>query len=337
MGNIGSDLLTLVERFRGARIFVVGDLILDHYIWGDVSRISPEAPVVVVNVDKEERSLGGAGNVVNNLIELGAEVAVAGAVGEDDEGIRLCGMLESKGVNTSGIVTIGGRPTTVKTRVLARAQQVVRVDRESTETLPDRARKSIAEAVATGLKNTKGVVVSDYAKGVLSPDVFRPFEEANNDGLFGIGKVPLVIDPKNANFDLYSCGTVVKPNRGEAAIASGINIRDRRDAASAGRLLAERWSSDMVLVTLGELGMVLVPRDSEIPVIEVDTEAREIYDVSGAGDTVAAVFTLALAVGASPKDAACLANISAGIVVAEVGAVALKFDQLTAALETASQ
>ena len=333
MTQHSDDLEKVLDRFPNTEMLVVGDLILDHYVWGEVSRISPEAPVVVVNVTKESRTLGGAGNVVNNLVSLGARVSFAGVMGEDDEAARLQQLFSKHGVDGSGVVCDPARPTTIKTRILARGQQVVRVDRESTSPLTESLENSVCKWISEKVHKVAGVLVSDYAKGFITPKLYGCFDEAKAAGVFGLGKIPLVVDPKNANFDIYTHATVVKPNRHEAQAAAAMPIPDRSAAAAAGRKLTERWNSDMVLVTMGEQGMTLVSRDPQQPTIEIDTEAREVFDVSGAGDTVAAVFSLALAVGATPEQAAILANVAAGIVVAEVGAVAVRPEQIKAALQ----
>jgi D-beta-D-heptose 7-phosphate kinase/D-beta-D-heptose 1-phosphate adenosyltransferase len=326
------ELLAIIDRFTDVPLLVVGDLIVDHYIWGKVDRISPEAPVVVVQVTEEDYRPGGAGNVVRNLATLGAKVAVCGVVGEDNPGRLLREMLGELGADTSGVVTDPSRQSTLKSRVIAHAQQVVRVDRESTAPLEEVQSAALASAVGERAKSAKGVIVSDYGKGAISASIFAQLAAVGGEGFFGGGKVPLVVDPKAAGFGLYHGVTVVKPNRKEAEEASGLPVRDRASAIEAGRVLLNKWNTEMVLITLGELGMVLVSDDNREPV-EIKTVAREVFDVSGAGDTVSAVFTLALAVGASPRNAAELANFAAGIVVGEVGTVTVTKEQLCRAVE----
>ena len=328
------ELLSVIERFSGTPVTVLGDLIVDQYVWGKVDRISPEAPVVVVKVQEENQRSGGAGNVARNLVALGAKVSVCGLVGDDVPGRNMVAQLGEDGVDTDGILVDRNRPTTIKTRVIAHAQQVVRVDREAT----DMVSPGLAQALAAGLdaqfEKSKGIIISDYAKGAIGPSLFESVRSGYQRGLLGFGKVPVLVDPKSPNFPMYIGPTVVKPNRQEAEQASGVLINSREDALEAGRLLLEKWQTELVLITLGEQGMVLVPGSdlkSEASVIE--TVAREVYDVSGAGDTVSAVFTLALAVGASPEQAARLANYAAGVVVAEVGTVAITKEQLFEAVE----
>lgn len=333
MSTNRSALLDVISRFEGTEILVIGDLLLDHYIWGRVERISPEAPVVVVRQTAESKRLGGAGNVVHNLTALGAKVSVCGIVGDDDSGRALLSMLEEQGVGIEGVLIDRSRPTTVKTRVIAHAQQVVRVDRETTEPISEIYQESVAAHFQIQLAKTKGVVISDYAKGTICRPLFQRIEKGYREGLLGRHNLPVLVDPKAPNFPLYTRATVIKPNRREAQDASGVMIKERQDALQAGHVLLEKWNAEMVLITLGEMGMALVSMDGGEPQVdvEVDTVAREVYDVSGAGDTVSAVFLLALAVQATPSEAAALANAAAGIVVGEVGTVAVKLEELNKA------
>lgn len=329
MGLQSSELLRVIDSFKQSRVVVIGDLLLDEYIWGQVERISPEAPVVVVRQTEESKRLGGAGNVVHNLIALGAQVSVCGVVGDDDAGRVLVSMLETLGADTDGVLIDRTRPTPVKTRVIAHGQQVVRVDREHTGIIAPTYQEGIAAHLESQLSHASGVVVSDYAKGTISPPLFNRIEKGYAEGSLGAGKIPVLVDPKAPNFSLYRGATVIKPNRKEAEEASLIRIHERKDAIRAGKKLLEKWNTEMVLITLGELGMVLVaPQDGENPEVEVDTVARDVFDVSGAGDTVSAAFLLSLAAGATCTQAANISNIAAGIVVGEVGTVAVKFDDL---------
>ena len=327
-------LLNRIDSFANRKIVVVGDLILDHYIWGNVNRISPEAPVVVVDTTEESKRPGGAGNVVNNLVELGAEVAVCGVVGADDNGKILVETLQGLGVNTSGIVIDEARPTSVKTRVIAHAQQVVRVDRELRSPLSEGVRKRLIAPFQEQLNNAEGVIFSDYAKGVVCKEQFDIINTSFDSGLMNAEKCPVLVDPKAPNFPMYSRASIIKPNRKEAEEASGLKISTRDDAIVAGRKLLSSWNCEFVLITLGEDGMVVVGNKSgKETIVEVDTVAREVFDVSGAGDTVSAVFLLSLSAGATLLEAAQLANYAAGIVVAEVGTVAVKSSELRSAIQ----
>ncbi len=324
-----ASLLPIVNKFKDSDILVVGDLILDHYIWGNVDRISPEAPVVVVETTKEDTRLGGAGNVVNNLVTLESKVSVCGVVGDDENGKNLVAQLESLGVNVEHVLVDKQRPTTVKTRVIAHGQQVVRVDREDKSPLSGVLQKGINEAVKKSFNTTNGIIVSDYAKGAISEEMFSEIDIAYEAGKVGFGKIPVLVDPKMPNFSLYRHATVVKPNKKEAEEATGKLIRSRADAVRAGFELIDWWNSDIVLITLGEMGMVLVSKlDGVEHTAEIETVAQEVYDVSGAGDTVSAVFTLALASGATLEEAANLSNYAAGLVVAEIGTAAVSADEL---------
>lgn len=322
-------LLDCIERFRDTPVLVMGDLILDHYVWGKVNRISPEAPVVVVQVTEESKRAGGAGNVAANLLSLGARVSVCGIVGDDDNGRLMVDTLKSQGADINSIMVDRSRPTTVKTRVIAHAQQVVRVDREVVSPISETYSEGLAASVQSRLNTLKGVIISDYGKGTITRSIFDRLQKGESKTQLGLGKVPLLVDPKAPNFSMYVGSTVIKPNRREAEEASGLAITDRASAIRAGNELLKKWNCEMVLITLGEDGMILVSADkSSGKPIEIDTVAREVYDVSGAGDTVSAVFTLALASGATPEQAARLSNYAAGIVVREVGTVAVSRDEL---------
>ncbi len=327
-------LLSLINSFQDTPILVVGDLILDHYIWGKVNRISPEAPVVVVQVSEEDKRPGGAGNVAQNLISLGAQVSLCGVVGDDKEGRELLALLDASGMKTDGVLVDRQRPTTVKTRVIAHGQQVVRVDREEVKPLAEAYAQGLCGAMQAKLLVSKGVIISDYAKGAIVPAVFDKIRQGVKDGVIGRAKVPVLVDPKAPHFSMYGGATIMKPNRIEAQEASGVVIGDRASAKEAGKVLLARWSAEMVLITLGEEGMVLVSRE-EGPnnAVEIETRSREVYDVSGAGDTVSAVFMLALTAGATPAEAAELANRAAGIVIGEVGTVAVTAAQLKEAVK----
>lgn len=345
MTTTQQSLFEILDCFPSTPILLVGDIILDHYIWGKVNRISPEAPVVVVNVTKESKRPGGAGNVASNLAALGARVILCGVVGDDSAGREVVSSLENQGIDVHGVLLDRTRTTTVKTRIIAHAQQIVRVDREETNPLLQTYGEGVAAALHSNFEKVKGIIVSDYGKGTVCKPIFDRIGAGYANGILGYGKIPVLVDPKAPNFSLYSRVTVIKPNRSEAEDASGMAIPDRTSAIRAGEILLSKWKSEMVLITLGEEGMVLVSGLQTQPVhhgkpdsenersIEIETMAREVYDVSGAGDTVSAVFTLVLAVKASPRQAAVLANYAAGIVVGEVGTVAVNREELRSAIE----
>jgi D-beta-D-heptose 7-phosphate kinase/D-beta-D-heptose 1-phosphate adenosyltransferase len=302
----------VLRAFRGRRIAVVGDLMLDHFVWGSVSRISPEAPVPVVRVTRESFHLGGAGNVVSNLAALGAAPAPAGVVGRDEAGRRLVEALAAAGAPLAGIVESGRRATTKKTRVIAHAQQVVRFDREEDEPLAGPDAAALQDAARAALEGASALIVSDYEKGTVTAALLEVIlEEARRRS------VPAVVDPKPANYAAYRPVTAITPNVGEASQISGVRIRDDADAERAAAGILAQLGCGAVLLTRGEKGMLLAEKGSAPA--RIPAAAREVYDVTGAGDTVVAAFTLAVAAGASFREAAELANAAAGVVVGKVG------------------
>lgn len=330
MSNLSRERArTLTSGFAGKRIVVLGDLMLDEFIWGRVRRISPEAPVPVVEVDRQTLALGGAGNVVSNLVSLGADPAPVGVLGDDNDAVRLRGAFESLGVRTTGLVADPARPTTVKTRIIAHNQQVVRADRESRSRIATAIEERVSESFRDQLETADAVVISDYGKGLLTPGLLaHVLRAANERGLI------VCLDPKMRSFVHYQPVTVITPNNQEASDASGIAIEDEQSLIDAGRKLLQSIDASAVLITRGEEGMALFTgNDSEDgEVIHIPTVAREVYDVTGAGDTVIATLALALAVGASLEEAAVLANHAAGVVVGKVGTASLTRDELLAAI-----
>jgi rfaE bifunctional protein kinase chain/domain len=311
----------LLARMAGRRVVVVGDVMIDEWIWGDVSRISPEAPVPVVAVRDHSFTLGGAGNVANNLRALGAKVSFVGGVGDDAEGARLRAMFDDLGVDAHGLVTLADRPTTRKTRVVAHNQQVVRADWESTAPLRDGDRARVARQVELAVREADAVVLSDYAKGFLH----REIVEAS----FG---APVVIaDPKPQNLAIFAGVTCIAPNVSEASRASGVAIVDSESLDRAAHALLERLGCRYVLITRGEHGMSLFGADGER--FDVPAVARTVYDVSGAGDTVVAVLTLALAAQIPATTATQLANFAAGAVVEKLGTATATPPEIVALME----
>ncbi len=322
--SAANSLQTFLPRFARARILVVGDLMLDEFTWGRVSRISPEAPVPVVWVQSESVMPGGAANVANNIRALGGKVTAVGIVGDDRWGRELQGAMAARQIDTSGILTTN-RPTTVKTRVIAHHQQVVRVDRESREPLPASLAGKLIDLIAARLEQVDAVVLEDYGKGVIS----RPLLEAVIP-LARKRRKLITVDPKQEHFDLYHRVTALTPNRAEAGEAVGRELNTDADIKRAGEEIVRRLQCEALLVTLGEGGMWLFEqsgRQARIP-----TVAQEVFDVAGAGDTVIAAFTLALASGASMEQAARLANYAAGIVVGKVGVAVAPPEELRAKL-----
>ncbi len=329
MTRISRDRLArLVGRFRRVRVLVVGDLMIDRFVWGRVDRISPEAPVPVVHVTREDARPGGAGNVVSNVRALGGRVAISGIVGRDAAGTKLVGMLRALGAATDGVIVDGGRPTIEKTRIIAHHQQVVRLDREESTGGPGAATRRVREHVLGRWRRHDVLVLSDYNKGVIDGALLDALAEAHRQRPF-----TWVVDPKRANFDRYRRVSLVKPNREEAAAASGIEIRDAASLRKAGDRLLSRWQAEAVLISRGEQGMALFKPGGVVE--EFPTAAREVFDVTGAGDTVIATCALALGAGGSLEEATLLANHAAGIAVGKIGTATVSADELRRALRGA--
>ena len=302
----------MLAAFRRAKVLVVGDLMLDEFIWGKVSRISPEAPVPVVWAQSESVMPGGAANVANNIRALGGQVSLVGLVGDDGWGRRLLSELSARAIGVRGIVTERGRPTTVKTRVIAHHQQVVRLDREQQAPVPTAARHRLIDAIHKQLGEVDAIVIEDYVKGVISAELLCemiPLARAR--------RRVITVDPKEEHFDLYRGVTALTPNRAEAAGALGRPLDTEADMVRGGQELLARLGSDGLLLTLGEDGMCLFERGGRRA--RIPTMAQEVFDVAGAGDTVIAAFTLALASRAPMTEAAVIANRAAGIVVGKLG------------------
>jgi len=315
---------TLAGAFSGKRIVVLGDLMLDEFIWGRVRRISPEAPVPVVEVDRQSMALGGAGNVVSNLVSLGASPVPIAVIGDDIGADRLRAAFDELGVEIEGVIVDRARPTTVKTRIIAHNQQVVRADRENRAPITSNIEDAIVEGFVREIESADAVVVSDYGKGLLTPSVLaRTLEAALKRDLI------VCVDPKMRSFVHYQPVTVITPNHQEAAEASGIVIDDELGLVEAGRQLLRSLDCRAVLITRGEEGMSLFTDDA---VTHIPTVAREVFDVTGAGDTVIATLALALASGAFFEEAAILANHAAGVVVAKLGTASVTRDELLATI-----
>jgi rfaE bifunctional protein kinase chain/domain len=320
------DLLPFISQFRNARIMVIGDLMVDEYIWGSVSRISPEAPVPVVSVTSESLRLGGAGNVVNNIHALGGKVWIGGVVGSDEMGRKIFQDLHKMGIDTQGVVNESDWITTVKTRIIAHHQQVVRYDRELVRPIMPEALHRILSLLEERIHEVDAVLVSDYGKGVVCPELVERVRSLT----LGAGKV-LSVDPKVKNFPLFRNVTIITPNHHEAGQAAGRWIQNEQDLVEVGRQLLQQLQARSILITRGERGMSLFQDSGEVT--HIPTTAKEVFDVTGAGDTVIAVLTLALAVGADVKQAAVLSNYAAGIVVGEVGTATLKASDLEDAMK----
>lgn len=314
-----------VARFAGRRLVVLGDLMLDHYLWGRCERISPEAPVPVVEIERETSSLGGAGNVAANLTALGARPVLVGVLGEDSRAQQLLEAFAERGVDTRSLVRDRTRPTTIKTRILAQHQQVVRADWESRADLGGEALEGVLEALAREIPQGEGLVVSDYGKGVVTRAVIE-----RAIGLAKAAGVPISVDPKESHIDAYRGVSILTPNQHEAGYVMGRRVTDEASLMEVGWGLQKRLDAECALVTRGADGMSLFEKGGRYT--HLPTVAREVFDVTGAGDTVVSVVALALAAGADYPEACMLANHAAGVVIREVGTATCSPGQLLGSL-----
>lgn len=316
------SLKKIVEDFSKQRIAVVGDLILDQYIRGEVKRISPEAPVQVVDVDHEEFVPGGAANVANNLRALGADVEVLGVIGKDSTGVRLIETLEGNGISTVGVIVDEERQTTVKVRVLGGRQQIVRFDYEVTRDITDKLVTKILNRIKENIDSLNAILVSDYAKGVVTPALMSELT-----ALCHKTKTKLLVDPKPPHTSMYKQVDILTPNLQEACLMAGVQDVELTDSfvASIGKKLVSDLNAN-ILITRGSQGMTLMELSEHVT--HIPAHATEVYDIVGAGDTVVATLALALASGAPYKEASQLSNVSAGIVVKKVGTATVEVEEL---------
>ena len=314
-----------LEQFSKTKILVIGDVMLDRYWWGDVNRISPEAPVPVVRLGRTTLAAGGAANVAVNVAGLGAEPYLFGIIGDDGEATLLKKVLEPSGVSSDHLSTIAGRPTTVKTRVIAHSQQVARIDQETDSILDKASEFEALEKLAHLIKAADAIILSDYAKGVLTDHLIA---EVINKAV-SAGKQVLV-DPKGKDYAKYRGATIITPNRREAAEACNFHENSEDMVGAAGAKLISDLNMNAVLITQGEAGMTLFRRESEPK--HFSAAARNVYDVTGAGDTVIATLATALGAGADLETSVKLANIAAGLVVQQVGTSSISLTQLRQAI-----
>jgi len=315
-----------ISKFDQTHLLVIGDLMIDEYVWGKVDRISPEAPVQVVAVKNQDYTLGGSGNVVNNLMALGARVSVLGVIGKGSDGKRLLNKLNALGADTRGIIQESGRHTTKKTRVIAEHQQVLRIDRETRKEISAQTFKSIIKHAEKIIPDVDVILISDYGKGLINRAMIK--------SLVQIAKKhnkTTIADPKGLDFTKYAGVNLLTPNKKEASLASGMEITDPRTLAAAGQVLLDKSGIEKLLITCGKEGMILFAKDGKPS--KTATKAREVYDVSGAGDTVLAVLGLGIAASLPFKTAVSLANTAAGIVVGKVGTAAVTQKELLQALK----
>ena len=323
------DLLKAILGLKNKSILVVGDTMVDRFVWGKVSRISPEAPVPVVEVTKETQTLGGAGNVANNITSLGAKAYIITVIGDDLDGLCMKEMLESKNINTDYVIVDKQRPTTLKTRIVASNQQVVRVDKEIKGYFSGKTEVAILKNIDAVMKKVDGVIISDYAKGIVTDKVLKKIIT-----LAKKKKIPVTVDPKVENFKKYKHITCMTPNTKEAI--EGMNaqhqgIKTDEDIAKLGKKILKLLQSQSVLITRGEKGMTIIEKNK---ITHIPTRAKEVYDVTGAGDTVIATMTLALAAKRKLVEAAEIANFAAGIVVGKVGTATVTVDEIVKTIKT---
>lgn len=319
-------LKNIVKSFKNHKILVIGDCMMDQWVWGKVNRISPEAPVPVVEVDYYSFTPGGAANVVNNLCSLGAKVSLAGIVGKDFVGKKLKRELRNKGVDVKSIVEDKTRPTTLKTRIVAHNQQVVRADYEKIENLSKTTVDYLLRVIDGHLDAFDAVLFSDYAKGVICEDFVEKVLKRCKDN-----NVKIIAGPKPANINLFKEVNYISLNKSEAEAASGIKIKDEKTLIQSGEEILNKTKAKSVIITRGEEGMSIFEKNKKP--VHISALASQVYDVSGAGDTVLSVFALAIASGAGTEDAAALANYAASIVVKKIGTATVTIDELLEVLK----
>jgi D-beta-D-heptose 7-phosphate kinase/D-beta-D-heptose 1-phosphate adenosyltransferase len=318
--------MSILDKFARVKVLVVGDIMLDRYWWGSVKRISPEAPVPVVDLQESTFAPGGAANVAANIAGLGGTSFLVGVIGTDHDADTLTTLLAERNVSSDSIVRVPNRPTSVKTRVIAHSQQVVRVDQETTSEFSDDDHEKIWTSIASALPNADAVIISDYAKGLLSPSLlWRLIDTARSQGKM------VLVDPKGKNYSRYAGASLITPNRREAAEACNLDDDVPDMITIAGNQLLDELDLAMVLITLGEDGMTLFQKDKEP--LHLATQAKEIYDVTGAGDTVIASLGVALGAGLDFVTSAKVANLAAGLVVEQVGTTAVTREMLAGMIE----
>ena len=323
------ELTTILNSFKNVSVLVIGDLMLDRFVYGDVDRISPESPVPVLNVTREDEMLGGAGNVVSNLCALGVKSAVFAVVGNDANADRVLHIAKGYGADTGGIIKDAGRPTTLKTRYLARHQHLLRSDSEKTLPLSADLEKKIEANVAKSIKSAKAVILSDYGKGVLSKPLIAAIIKLAKDN-----KVPVLVDPKGNDYTRYSGADVVTPNRKELGEASGFaNLKEDADIVAAAEKIIKSCDIKNVVATRSEDGMSVIGANQTQ---HLKSQVREVFDVSGAGDTVIATLAAAMGAGADVVTAAKIANIAGGIAVSKVGTTPVRAEEILESLNGSS-
>ncbi|MCA1932824.1 MAG: D-glycero-beta-D-manno-heptose-7-phosphate kinase [Calditerrivibrio sp.] len=311
-------LYQYLDKLSNSKVLVIGDIMLDIFVYGNAKRISPEAPVPVVNIEYEKKIPGGAANVALNLNEIGVKTSIIGLVGKDEYGKFLEHYLQGLGIET--FLLNDGRPTTIKTRVIAGSQQVVRIDREVSHNLTDKKTEKVLKYIEDNLENFDGIIISDYAKGIITKKLIKKL----TDLCLKQNKI-ITVDPKIENFFYYKGVTTLTPNNKEASTASGIEIKDERSLIKCGKYILNKLKSKSLIITRGPDGMTLF-QDEKIETLPA--MAKEVFDVTGAGDTVIAILTAALSSGIPLRESAIISNIAAGIVVGKVGTATVTQDEL---------
>ena len=318
-------LLRIIEQFGNKKILVIGDVMLDKYIWGEVSRVSPEAPVQVVKVEKESYAPGGAANVASNVASLNGATYMIGLVGEDQANKVLISELKSRQINTDGMVEDKNRPTIQKVRVIGKGQQLLRFDYENSGYLDEGMEKKIFDFVLKRIQNIDAIIISDYAKGIITKNLAESLIRLANEK-----KKIIVVDPKPKHKNFYKNATLITPNNDEACEMLNVEEKNDNDIIKVGKTLLENLNAALIL-TRGEKGMAIFEKNKEIT--NIPTKAKEVYDIVGAGDTVVATLALALASNATLKEAATIANYAAGITVGKVGTSTVIIDEIRKAIE----
>ena len=318
-------LLKILENFKNKKILVVGDIMLDKYIWGDVSRISPEAPVQVVHVQKETYAPGGASNVASNASALNGKVYMVGIAGNDDAKNILLQELNNRSINTDGVFVDAEKPTTQKVRIVGRSQQLLRVDYEKEEHVHKNIESAMIAFLEKRIKDIDVVVISDYAKGVITPEISQRLIQISRDN----NKI-IIVDPKPKHLNLYSNVTLITPNNAEAGEMTNIEGGSDEAVFEMGSKLLKYLNAN-VLITRGEKGMSLFEKGRSVT--NIPAKAKEVYSLIGAGDTVVATIALALASGASIEEAATIANIAAGIKVGKIGTASVSIEEIGREIE----
>jgi len=321
------DLIALIQRFSSLKVVVAGDIMLDSYIMGSVERISPEAPVPVLLAKNNKQVLGGAGNAIANIASLGATALPSCLIGDDNYGKIVREMLNGLKADTSVLTIDPHRKTTVKERITTNTQQIVRVDYEDTFDIAGETSQVFINSTISAIKQADAFLISDYAKGAITEDLFIRLKELSETGEFGLNKKPFIIDPKEKHFSIYRYASSIKPNKGEAERASGKTITDYQSGFEVARFLQQKWNAQSILITLGELGMISYVKETDTQLC-LPSYKKEVRDVSGAGDTVSAIYTLTLAAGGTVEQAMELANIGASVVVSKFGTATITADEL---------